>query len=511
MLHDLTSNTTRRLVEGNKILNDYGIRLDYSTFQVSPDLRYILFSADRDPVWRWSSRSNFWIHDLEHSTTVPLVPKTSPPTTAIAKWAPKAHSIAYVQNNDLYISTLTSSPESNNTIIRITNNGNETIFNGVPDWVYEEEVFSSDSASWWSPDGKKLAFLSFDESDVHVYSYPLYNPGEAQPGGKAYPTSVDMRYPKPGSELYLSILIYLKHCLKVHTDGAPQFHLAPNPKVTLHLFDLSAYESGFPLQTATYSLQVDSPLDVHNRIVTEVAWVGDNDLIIKETDRSASRERVAHFDFANIEKEGLKSGIITRDLDYVKMDGGWAPTGQRIHGMRSQDQTGTQDTEKNDRDELPEGYLDVIPDPEGYMHLALFSPANAKEPIFLTNGEWEIDGVIRGVDLKKRLAYFIAANPSIERHVYSVELPTKKQLEDLKSGKMKPEAMMKNLTDTSKPGFYAASFSPKAGFYLLGQKNGIPWQKVYKVDDPGELIYDIQHHDRRCADSCLYSLLLGRL
>jgi dipeptidyl aminopeptidase len=199
MLHDLTANTTTRLVEGSKILNDYGIRLEYSTFQVSPDLRYILFGVDRDPVWRWSSRANYWIHDLEHSTTVPLIPITSPPSTAIAKWSPKGHNIAFVQNNDLYISTLASS-SSNGTVIRITRTGNETIFNGVPDWVYEEEVFSSDSATWWSPDGKKLAFLSFDESEVHVYSFPVYNPKERHPGGDSYPTSMDMRYPKPGSE-----------------------------------------------------------------------------------------------------------------------------------------------------------------------------------------------------------------------------------------------------------------------------------------------------------------------
>lgn len=202
MLHDLNTNTTRRLVEGSKILNAYGIRLDYSTFSVSPDLRYILFGADRDPLYRWSSRSNFWIHDLEHSTTTPLLPQSSPPRTAIAKWAPKGHSIAFVQDNDLYISTLTSDAGSptNSSIIRITSNGNETIFNGVPDWVYEEEVFSSDSASWWSPDGTKLAFVSFDESEVEVYSYPMYNPGEARPGGLAYPKAMNMRYPKPGSE-----------------------------------------------------------------------------------------------------------------------------------------------------------------------------------------------------------------------------------------------------------------------------------------------------------------------
>lgn len=248
--------------------------------------------------------------------------------------------------------------------------------------------------------------------------------------------------------------------------------------MTLNLFDLSAYESGFPVDAATYSLQVENPFDVHDRIITEVAWVGDNDLIIKETNRAASRERVAHFDFSTIAQDGLQAGVITRDVDYVKMDGGWAPAGQRIHGMRSQ-------TAANDKiDELPEGYLDVIPDTKGYMHLALFSPANAKDPVFLTSGTWEIDGVVQGVDLERRLAYFIATNPSIERQVYSVSLPTKSELEQYRSGKAKVPAA-KNLTDTALPGFYEASFSPKAGFYLLGQKHGIPWQKVNKVDDPG--------------------------
>lgn len=210
--------------------------------------------------------------------------------------------------------------------------------------------------------------------------------------------------------------------------------------------------------------------------------MGDNDLIIKETNRAASRERVAHFDFANIAENGLQAGIVTRDIDYVKLDGGWAPAGQRIHGMRSQ-------SDKNeDMNDLPEGYLDVIPDREGYMHLALFSPANTKEPVFLTQGSWEIDGTIQGVDRERKLAYFIAANPSIERHLYSIPLPTIKELEQYKSGKLSPPTP-KNLTDTSLPGFYDASFSPSAGYYLLGQKNGIPWQKVCKVDDPGQFLH----------------------
>ncbi|RKP18669.1 dipeptidyl peptidase IV/CD26, N-terminal domain-containing protein [Rozella allomycis CSF55] len=64
--------------------------------------------------------------------------------------------------------------------IQVTNDGvNEKIFNGIADWVYEEEIFMKSKAFEWSPDGKYLAFYKFDDSDpghpnpyvsLHVYS-----------------------------------------------------------------------------------------------------------------------------------------------------------------------------------------------------------------------------------------------------------------------------------------------------------------------------------------------------
>lgn len=58
------------------------------------------------------------------------------------------------------------------------------------------QVFSSDSALWWSPSSSHLAFLSFDETDVPEYEYPVYNVDAREPGGEAYPAKVAMRYPK---------------------------------------------------------------------------------------------------------------------------------------------------------------------------------------------------------------------------------------------------------------------------------------------------------------------------
>jgi dipeptidyl aminopeptidase len=51
----------------------------------------------------------------------------------------------------------------------------------------------------------------------------------------------------------------------------------------------------------------------------------------------------------------------------------------------------------------PSGYLDIVPDAAGYNHIALFSPSDAAEPVFLTSGEWEVDGGIEAVDIKRGL------------------------------------------------------------------------------------------------------------
>lgn len=72
-------------------------------------------------------------------------------------------------------------------------------------------------------------------------------------------------------------------------------------------------------------------------------------------------------------------------------------------------------------------------------------------------------------------SYFRAASPtSIERNIYSVHVPIDAQSMAVE----RPNA----LTDTSVPSYYAASFSPNAGFYLLTYDGpDVPYQKLIKV------------------------------
>ena len=67
------------------------------------------------------------------------------------------------------------------------------VFNGIPDWVFEEEVIEDNHALWWSPDGNKLIWGHFNDTEVGSYLLPDY-------GGwkqiESYPDYFPVRYPK---------------------------------------------------------------------------------------------------------------------------------------------------------------------------------------------------------------------------------------------------------------------------------------------------------------------------
>lgn len=131
--------------------------------------------------------------------------------------------------------------------------------------MYEEEVFSSDSALWWSPDSSTLAFMSFDETAVDTYEFPLYNPGGSADEVHPYTQAVKMKYPKPGTN---------------------------NPIVSLHLFDVNANGN----KTTTTELTWDARRPKEDSVITEVTWVSNRTLVVKEVNRAADDGSVVLFD-----------------------------------------------------------------------------------------------------------------------------------------------------------------------------------------------------------------------
>lgn len=444
-LVDLKTSTRNNLVSTTDIKDEHGKKLVWTQWKLSADMKHLLLKSDIRKQWRWSSFGNYYIHDIDNKRTHPLIPPTDPPTTSYATWSPTGKSIAYVTNNDLYVLPV---PVALTDPIRITTSGNASLFHGVPDWVYEEEIFSSDYALWWSPDSSKLAFLAFDETLVDEYVFPVYNPTDDNNAVIPYTKNVVMKYPKPGYS---------------------------NPLASVHVFDVKRFlansfgdgdsgSSGFPAPESTLTLDWEDRQQQENSIILEVAWIDGSTLIVKEVNRNADDGNVVLFDLDAKDEDSRSFGSVVRKLgqDGEEGDDGWIDNKQTIHPLPS-GLTGGHN-----------GYLDVVPNPDGYNHIALFSPASSDTPRFLTSGKWEVSSGIKAIDRTKGLVYFEAAWPtSTERHVYSVPLPSISS-----SDAAGPTA----LTDIKKPSYYSSSFSPQAGFYLLSYRGpNTPWQKVFQI------------------------------
>ncbi|KAF5386417.1 hypothetical protein D9757_006636 [Collybiopsis confluens] len=447
-LVDLKTNTTSNLVKKADIRDQYGRPLEHwGDWKLSADMKYLLVQADHKKQWRWSSFGNYYIHTISTGDTHPIIPPTDPPTTSYATWSPTGESLAYVDNNDLYILT---SPSASTSPIRVTTSGNASLFHGVPDWVYEEEVFSDDYALWWSPDSKKVAFLRFDETAVDEFTFPIYNPTDENDAVIPYTSEVTMKYPKPGYS---------------------------NPLVSVHVFDLgmflesdAAVITGFPAAEETLELDWAGRHPVENSIIMEVAWVDDAQLLLKEVNRNADSGSVVFFDLSGTDKS-RSHGSVVRKLGKQGEEGddGWIDSAQNIFPIP-----------KNSKPGLSTAYLDIVPSPDGFNHIALFNPANASTPQFLTSGEWEVSSGIKGVDAKQGIVYFEAANPSsIERHLFSVSFA-----DEMSSEKVLAPTKL-TVTELDESAYYETNFSPEAGFYLLSYLGpSIPWQKVVQTGNP---------------------------
>lgn len=151
---------------------------DYS---FSPDESKLLISINHKQIYRHSYTANILVFDRKlKKITQPVADPVM-----LAEFSPDATKIAYVKNNNLYVTDLNSGKET-----QITNDGKvNNVINGATDWVYEEE-FSLTKGFYWNSNSTRIAFYRFDESKVKEYSMPTY--------GELYPDNYTFKYPKAG-------------------------------------------------------------------------------------------------------------------------------------------------------------------------------------------------------------------------------------------------------------------------------------------------------------------------
>lgn len=152
-------------------------------YALSSDESKILLTTSREYIYRHSYISAHYIYDIAKKTITPVFEKKQ----QLAKIAPVGEKVAFVVENNLYVKDITS-----NSVTQVTYDGKAgEIINGMADWVYEEE-FALKSAFEWSPDGKRVAFIRFDESHVKEFQMAVY--------GELYPEWTRFKYPKAGED-----------------------------------------------------------------------------------------------------------------------------------------------------------------------------------------------------------------------------------------------------------------------------------------------------------------------
>lgn len=102
--------------------------------------------------------------------------------------------VAFARKNNIFLKYLENDIE-----IQVTNDGEfNSIINGTPDWVYEEE-FALTRYFEFSPDSKHIAYVKFDENNVPLFSMMRYlDHNLANNQLLLYPQVETFKYPKAG-------------------------------------------------------------------------------------------------------------------------------------------------------------------------------------------------------------------------------------------------------------------------------------------------------------------------
>jgi dipeptidyl-peptidase-4 len=215
----------------------------FSGYCFDNDEERILLETGHEQLYRHSFLASYFVYDMTAGT---LVQVSTRGKQQLGSFSPDGSQVAFVRDNNLFIRDLGEREET-----QITFDGERnSIINGAPDWVYEEE-FGFAQGFCWSPDGKKIAFYRFDESRVKMFQMTLF--------GTLYPENYEFKYPKAGEE---------------------------NSKVTVLVYDM---ESGL-----TTGMDIDSGDDQY---VPRIKWTNDpGTLSIMRLNRLQNQLDILHAD-----------------------------------------------------------------------------------------------------------------------------------------------------------------------------------------------------------------------
>ena len=209
---DVATGQARVIADARSIVDERGVPIEIEDISLSSDESKALLFHNSVQVWRANTRGVFHVLDFTtgkiiaigrtsdrnapapDTTRQPALGRKNDPSflaapirsglQMFAKFSPDGTQVAFVSDNDLYVTTLATGETR-----RLTTDGSADIINGTTDWAYEEELDLRD-AFRWSPDSKRIAYWRFDQSAVPAF--PMVNELTL------YPTVSVLRYPKAG-------------------------------------------------------------------------------------------------------------------------------------------------------------------------------------------------------------------------------------------------------------------------------------------------------------------------
>ncbi|WP_081211836.1 S9 family peptidase [Salegentibacter sediminis] len=234
----------------------------FQGFELSDDESKILLSTEVEQIYRRSSRGVYYIYDTADGSLIKLSDKKVQEPT----FSPDASKVAYVFENDIYIFDIRSGEET-----RVTSDGEKNkIINGVTDWVYEEE-FAFVRAFEWNKNGKRIAFLRFDEEDVPEFSMDMF-------GENLYPRQEVFKYPKAGEA---------------------------NSEVSLHLYELATEK--------TEDVELGEYQDFY---IPRIKWTQDSEILSVQVLNRHQNE----LDLIFVDAEDNEAEVIMTETDEAYID-----------------------------------------------------------------------------------------------------------------------------------------------------------------------------------------------
>ncbi|XP_035879282.1 prolyl endopeptidase FAP isoform X2 [Phyllostomus discolor] len=302
-----------------------------SNYGLSPDRQFAFLESDYSKLWRYSYTATYHIYDLRNGGFIRR--NELPRPIQYICWSPVGSKLAYVYQNNIYLKERPEDPP-----FQITYNGKENkIFNGIPDWVYEEEMLATKYALWWSPNGKFLAYAEFNDTDIPVIAYSYY-------GDEQYPRTINIPYPKAG---------------------------AKNPVVRIFIIDTTYPEYAGPTE-----VPVPAMIAASDYYFTWLTWVTDDRICLQWLKRIQNVSVLSICDF----REDWQTWDCPKTQEHVEESRtGWAGGFFVSAPVFSYDAT---------------SYYKIFSDKDGYKHIHYIKD-NVENAIQITSGKWEAINIFR--------------------------------------------------------------------------------------------------------------------